>query len=192
MADVKIRNKQTLSDEHFKLEKITFDIQKKDGSWETQEREVYDHGNAATALLYNREHRTIILTRQFRIPTFINGNSSGFLLETCAGLLEEGEHPDETMKREILEETGYEVDRVEKVYEGYTSAGSVTELLFFYIAPYKRGKKKEEGGGLEEEGEEIKVVEMPFDEAVLQLEQGKIRDVKTAFLLQYALLKNLL
>jgi nudix-type nucleoside diphosphatase (YffH/AdpP family) len=192
MADVKIRSKETLSDEHYKLEKITFDIQKKDGSWETQQREVFDHGNAATALLYNREHRTVILTKQFRIPTFVNGNTTGVLLETCAGLLEEGENPDDTMKREIMEETGYEVDRVEKVYEGYTSAGAVTELLYFYIAPFKPEQKKSKGGGLEEEGEEIKVVEMPFDDAIQQLEQGKIRDVKTAFLLQYALLKNLL
>jgi nudix-type nucleoside diphosphatase (YffH/AdpP family) len=167
-------------------------MQMGNGKKESLQREVYDHGNAATALLYNREHRSIILTRQFRLPTYLNGNKDGFLLETCAGLLEEGEDPATTMKREILEETGYAVNKVEKVFEAYTSAGSLTELVHFYIAAYNGSQKKEEGGGLEEEGEDIRVIEMPFENALSMMERGEIRDIKAILLLQYALLKELL
>jgi len=191
MANVKIKQTEILSDEHYTLKRITFDLQKKNGDWETQQREIFDHGNAASALLYDPNRRTVILTRQFRLPTYINGNPTGNLLEACAGLLEEGEDPAETIKREILEETGYEVKEVEKIMEVYTSAGSLTELLHLYIAPYTPEQKKAEGGGLEEEGEEVHVLEMPFDEAVHLLEKGEIKDAKTVMLLQYALLKKL-
>lgn len=192
MAQVKIRDEKILSDEHYILKRIDYDIQKKNGEWRTQKREVFDHGNAVTVLLYNQENKTIILTKQFRIPTYVNGNSSGMLLETPAGLLDKNESPEEAILREIKEETGYEISDVQKVYEAYSSAGSLTEKIYYYIAPYTGEQKVAEGGGLEEEGEEVKVIEMPFDEAVQKLDQGEIRDAKTIILLQYALLKNLL
>jgi GDP-mannose pyrophosphatase NudK len=192
MANVKITKTEILSDEHFTLKKISFDLQKEDGNWHSNSREVFDHGNAAAALLYNKDKKTIILTEQFRLPTYINGNSSGMLLEAPAGLLDEGEDPADTMKREITEETGYEISDVRKVYEAYTSAGSITELLYLYIAEYKEHQKTSEGGGLKEEGEHIKVIEMPFNEAIGLLEQGKIRDAKTIILLQYAMLNALI
>jgi len=192
MAEVKLKNTEILSDAHYLLKKVSFDLKKKDGTWQTQEREVYDHGNAATALLYNKAQRTIILTRQFRVPTYLNGNPTGMLLETCAGLLEEGEDPDETIIREIKEETGYAIDAVQKIYEAYTSAGSLTELLYLYIAQYKKEQKVSTGGGLEDEGEEIKIVELDFDEALQLMDSGGIKDVKTILLLQYARLKQIL
>lgn len=192
MANVKITKTEILSDEHFTLKKISFDLQKEDGNWNHNSREVFDHGNAAAALLYNKDKQTIILTEQFRLPTYINGNPSGMLLEAPAGLLDEGEDPADTMKREITEETGYEISDVRKVYEAYTSAGSITELLYLYIAEYREHQKTGEGGGLKEEGEHIKVIEMPFSEATELLEQGKIRDAKTIILLQYALLNALI
>ena len=192
MAEVKLKNTEILSDAHYLLKKVSFDLKKKDGTWETQEREVYDHGNAATALLYNKAQRTIILTRQFRVPTYLNGNPTGMLLETCAGLLEEGEDPDETIIREIKEETGYAIDAVQKIYEAYTSAGSLTELLYLYIAEYKKEQKVSTGGGLPDEGEEIKIVELDFDEALQLMDSGGIKDVKTILLLQYARLKQIL
>ena len=192
MAQVKIKDEKILSDDHFVLKRLEFEIQKKDGQWETQKREVYDHGNAVTVLLYNKEARTVVLTKQFRIATFVNGNSSGMLLETAAGLLEEGESPEDAMLREIKEETGYEISGVQKVYEAYSSAGSLSELIYFYVAPYTPQQKVEEGGGLAEEGEEVKIIEMPFDKAIQMIENGEIRDAKTIMLLQYAQLKNLL
>lgn len=192
MANVKITNTEILSDERYTLKKISFDLQQEDGSWQSQSREVFDHGNAAAALLYNKDKQTLILTEQFRLPTYINGNTSGLLLEAPAGLLDEGEDPADTIKREITEETGYEVTHVQKVYETYSSAGSLTELLYLYIAEYKDHYRTGEGGGLEQEGEHIKVVEIPFHEAVQLLDVGKIKDAKTIILLQYVILKGIL
>ncbi len=192
MANVKITNTEKVSDRRFTLKRISFEVQKEDGSWQSQSRDVFDHGNAAAALLYNKDIQTIILTEQFRLPTYLNGNPSGMLLEVPAGLLDEGEDPADTIKREITEETGYEVSDVQKVYEAYTSAGSLTELLYLYIAEYSEHHKVSEGGGLHHEGEIIKVVEMPFSQAVHLLEQGRIRDAKTIMLLQYAMLKGII
>jgi nudix-type nucleoside diphosphatase (YffH/AdpP family) len=192
MAGVRIKSTEIVSDSHYKLKKVKFDLQKNDGSWESHEKEVFDHGNAATALLYNKEQRTVILTKQFRIPTYLNGNPSGMLMETCAGLLEEGESPADTMKREIKEETGYAVGDLQKIYEAYTSAGSVTEMVYFYLAEYTKEQKVSEGGGLKEEGEDIKILELNFDEALQRMDNGEIKDVKTILLLQYVRLKQLL
>lgn len=191
MAQVKIKEEKILSDEHYVLKRIEFDIQKKNGEWETQKREVFDHGNAVTVLLYNKETGNILFTRQFRIATYVNGNKDGMLLETPAGLLEENESPEEAMLREIKEETGYEVTAVEKVFEAYTSAGSLTERVYFYIAPYSQEQKVAKGGGLEEEGEELDVIELPLSKAVQMVENGEIMDAKTILLIQYAQLKNL-
>ena len=192
MSQVKLEKTEVLSDNHYVLKQLHFELQKKDGSWEKQKREVFDHGDAATVLLYNKEERKVILTKQFRIATYVNGNPTGMLMETCAGLLEENEDPQITILREIEEETGYRLQEVQKVYEAYTSAGSLTEKLFFYIAPYQNQQKVNTGGGLEEEGEDIQVIEMPFDEALQLLEKGEINDAKTIILLQYVQLKGIL
>jgi GDP-mannose pyrophosphatase NudK len=192
MAQVKINDAKILSDEHYVLKQLDFAIQKKNGEWENQKREVFDHGNAVTALLYNKEDRTVILTKQFRIATYVNGNNSGMLVETCAGLIDGNEPPDEAIIREIKEETGYQISNVEKVYQAYTSAGSLTELLYLYVAPYTKAQKVAKGGGLEEEGEEVKIMEMPFEQAIRMLENGEIVDAKTIMLLQYAQLKGLM
>lgn len=192
MAQVKIKNEEVLSDEHYTLKRYTFDIQKKNGEWETQKREVFDHGNAATVLLYNPDEKTIILTKQFRIATYVNGNATGMLIETPAGLLEEGEAPEKTMIREIKEETGYEVKEVQKLYEAYSSAGAFTELIHFYAAPYRKEQKVTKGGGLEEEGEEIRVMEVPYEEAFRMMESGEIKDAKTILLLLHARVQGIL
>lgn len=192
MAKVHIKATEILSDEHYTLKKITFDIVKKDGSTEAQSREVFDHGNAATALLYNRQAQTIILTHQFRIATFVNGNESGMLLETPAGLLEKDEHPRDSILREIKEETGYEVPDVQQVMAVYSSAGSLTERIYLFVAEYQKDQKVAAGGGLEEEGEEITVKEIPFSAAIDMMQHGEIKDAKTVLLLQYAVIHGLL
>lgn len=191
MANIRIKSEDILPDTKYTLKKINYDVQKKDGSWAHEEREVYHHGNAVTALLYNKEQRTVILTKQFRLPTYINGNTGGMLVETCAGLLEEGEEPQKAVIREIEEETGYAVTEMQKVFEAYSSAGIITELIYYYLAEYRRDQRKDKGGGLEEEGEEIQVIELSFDAAFQMLDKGEIKDAKTIILLQYLKLKGI-
>lgn len=184
-----IRN-ELLTKNWGKLQKLTYEFRREDGTWETQVREVYDRGNGATILLYNSLKRTILLTRQFRIPTYLNGNVHGLMIETCAGKLDE-DNPDDCIKREVMEETGYEVSEVTKVFEAYMSPGSVTEVIHFYVAPYDETMKKSEGGGLATEQENIEILEMGIDDAVHMIENGTIKDGKTIMLIQHALIKKL-
>jgi len=188
---VKINRVQLLSDNWYTLRKYNFDLQKEDGSWETQEREAYDRGNGAAILLYNVAQKTVILTRQFRMPTYVNGNESGLLIEACAGLLDE-DNPEDCIRRETEEETGYQVVDVEKVMEVYMSPGSVTEILYLFIAAYDKQMKIHEGGGVEEEQENIEVIEIPFDEALTMIGTGEIKDAKTILLLQHLKLYQIL
>lgn len=187
---VKIRKTEILSDNWYILRKVTFDYQKKNGVWQTQSREAYDRGNGATILLYNKAFRTVILTRQFRMPTYVNGNPSGMLIEACAGLLDK-DNPEDCIRKETEEETGYKISDVRKVFEAYMSPGSVTEKLYFFVAEYAKEMQVHDGGGLEEE-EDIDVLELPFDKALSMIESGEIKDGKTIMLLQYAKLHNLL
>lgn len=188
---IKILKTETLSDNWYTLNKVTFNIQKKDGTTETQSREAYDRGNGAVILLYNTTTNTVILTRQFRLPTYINGNTSGMLIEACAGLLD-NDNPEDCIKRETEEETGYKISKVEKVFEAYMSPGSVTEILHFFIAEYSNEMKITNGGGLEEEGENIEVLELSFDKALTMIDSGEVKDAKTIMLLQYLRLKGIL
>lgn len=186
---IKITETKLLSDNWYILNKITYEIQKPDGTTETQSREVYDRGNGATILLYNKENKTVILTRQLRIPTYLNGNESGMMIETCAGLLDK-DNAEDCIRRETEEETGYKISAVEKVFEVYMSPGSVTEIIHFFIAAYTKDMKVDEGGGLEEEQENIEVLELPFEKALRMVKIGEIKDAKTIMLLQYAQINN--
>ncbi|MGE8552579.1 MAG: GDP-mannose pyrophosphatase NudK [Chryseobacterium jejuense] len=189
--DITILKTDILSDNWYTLNKVTFTVRKKDGTTETQSREAYDRGNGAVILLYNKTSNTVILTRQFRLPTYINGNTSGMLIEACAGLLD-NDNPEDCIKRETEEETGYKISKVEKVFEAYMSPGSVTEILHFFIAEYSNEMKINDGGGLEEEGEQIEVLELSFDEALTMLDTGEIKDAKTIMLLQHLRIKGIL
>ncbi|KJV48744.1 GDP-mannose pyrophosphatase [Pantoea sp. BL1] len=181
----KVRNirEQLLSDNWYTLKKYTFDLQRADGSWQQQSREAYDRGNGAVILLYNRHKQTVVLTRQFRFPIIIHGHD-GFLIEAAAGLLDNAS-PETRIIAEAEEETGYTVTNIEKVMEAYMSPGSVTEKLFFFIAEYHDGDRKHAGGGLEEEGEDIEVLEWPFARAMEAIRNGEIEDAKTIMLLQH-------
>jgi nudix-type nucleoside diphosphatase (YffH/AdpP family) len=187
----KILTTEILSKNWYTLKKISYEYKKKDGSWQTQFREAYDRGNGATILLYNKENKTIILTNQFRLPTFINGNETGMLIETCAGLLDT-DNPEDCIKREAEEETGYKISSVKKIFEAYMSPGSVTEILYFFIAEYSKDMKVNEGGGIEHEQEDIEVLEMPFAKALQMMGTGEVKDAKTIMLLQYAQLNHLM
>lgn len=187
---IKIKETEILADNWYTLNKVTFDYQKNNGEWETQSREAYDRGNGATILLYNKEQKSIILTKQFRLPTYINGNDSGMMIEACAGLLDQN-NPEDCIRRETEEETGYKISKVEKIFESYMSPGSVTEILHFFIAEYDKNMKVSEGGGLLEEQEHIEVLELNFEDAYQMIKTGEIKDGKTIMLLQYAKIHNL-
>jgi nudix-type nucleoside diphosphatase (YffH/AdpP family) len=187
---IRILNVETLSDDWYILKKTTFEYRRKDGTWQRQSRETYDRGNGATILLYNRQHKTVILTRQFRFPTYVNGYH-GMMIEACAGLLDT-RNPEEAIRAETEEETGYRIAHVQKVFEAYMSPGSVTEKLFFFVAEYAPESKLNDGGGLEHDGEDIEVLELRLDDALKMIETGEIVDGKTIMLLQYVALHRLL
>ncbi len=188
---IKITKTEVLSDDWYTLKKITYDSLQKDGSWETQSREAYDRGNGATILLYNLNTQTVILTRQFRLPTFINGNPTGMLIESCAGLLDK-DNAEDCIVRETYEETGYKISKIVKVFEAYMSPGSVTEILHFFIAEYDNLMKVSEGGGLQHEQEDIEILELGFDQALSMIERAEIKDGKTIMLLQHLRIKGVL
>ena len=188
---IKNVHSKLLSDNWYSLRKFTFDYQKKDGSWEHQEREAYDRGNGAAILLYNTADSTIILTKQFRLPTYINGNPSGMMIEACAGLLD-NDNPEDAIRRETEEETGFKISSIERVFEAYMSPGSVTEILYFFIAEYTNAMKVSDGGGVAAESENIEVLQLSIDEAMQMIKTGEIKDAKTMLLLQFIKLEGIL
>jgi nudix-type nucleoside diphosphatase (YffH/AdpP family) len=183
---VRIEEVTVLSDDWYVLRKTRFAFRRTNGEWQTQTRENYDRGNGATILLYNRRRRTVILTRQFRLPAYVNGHDD-LMIETPAGLLDDMD-PEKRIKEEIEEETGYRIGKVRKVFEAFMSPGSVTERLHFFAGEYKAKDKVSDGGGKEGEGEDIEVLETRFDEAMAMIASGEIVDAKTIMLLQYAAL----
>ncbi|MDH0749548.1 GDP-mannose pyrophosphatase NudK [Pseudomonas sp. GD03842] len=180
---IRITAEETLSDNWYVLKKYSFDLKRRDGTWQPQTREVYDRGNGATILLYNLERRTVVLTRQFRLPAFVNDHD-GYLIEAAAGLLDNAS-PEERIRLEAEEETGYRVRSVRKIFEAFMSPGSVTERIHFFIGEYRPDDRVSTGGGLEEEGEDIEVLELSFEQALAMVESGEIADGKTIMLLQY-------
>jgi nudix-type nucleoside diphosphatase (YffH/AdpP family) len=188
---IEIISTEVLSDNWYVLRKITYRYQDAGGRWITRNREAYDRGNGAVILLYNTSAGTVILTRQFRMPTFVNGNADGMLIEACAGLLDK-DNAEDAIRRETEEETGYKIGAVEKVFEAYMSPGSVTEILYFFIAEYSASMKVHEGGGLEHEQEEIEVMEIEFSRALEMMKTGEIRDGKTIMLLQELRLRGVM
>lgn len=182
-APITILKTEILSDNWYVLRKVTYTMRHRDGSEQTHSREAYDRGNGATILLYNRQRGTVILTRQFRLPTYLNGNSTGLLIETCAGLLDADE-PEACIRREVAEETGFHIGEVKKIFQAYMSPGSVTEIVHFFIAEYEHEQRIDAGGGVEDE--DIEVLELDFSEALDLMAKGEICDGKTIMLLQYA------
>lgn len=181
---VRVHSVEVLSDDWYVLKKTTFDFERSDGTWQRQSRETYDRGNGATILLYNRRKRTVILTRQFRYPAFVNGHRN-LLIETPAGLLDE-RSPEEAIRKETSEETGYVIQDVNKVFEAFMSPGSVTEKLNFFVAEYDSAERQQHGGGVVEDGEDIETIELELEDAMSRIASGEIRDGKTIMLLQYA------
>lgn len=188
-SPVRINAEETLSDNWYILKKYSFDLRRQDGTWQAQTREVYDRGNGATILLYNRDQRTVLLIRQFRMPTFVN-DYHGYLIEAAAGLLDNAS-PEERIRLEAEEETGYRVHHVEKIYSAFMSPGSVTERIHFFIGEYQPGDQVGSGGGIEAEGEDIEVLELGFEHALAMVQNGEIVDGKTIMLLQHLELRML-
>ncbi|PKG52847.1 GDP-mannose pyrophosphatase NudK [Olleya sp. 1-3] len=193
MSTDRIKNLKTelLSDNWYTLNKLTFDYLQSNGEWRSVARECYDRGDGAVILLYNKVKQTVVLTKQLRIPTYVNGNKDGFLIEACAGMLD-NDKPEDCIKKEVEEETGYRITNVEKVMEAYSSPGSVTEILHYFIGEYSDQMKVNEGGGATNETEDIEVLELAFNTAVNCIKTGEIKDIKTICLLQYAQINNIM
>jgi nudix-type nucleoside diphosphatase (YffH/AdpP family) len=183
---IRIKEVQVLSDDWYLLKKTRFERLRRDGTWQELTRETYDRGNGATILLYNLDRRTVVLTCQFRYPAFVNGHS-GMLIEAAAGLLDEAS-PEDRIRHEVEEETGFRVTSIQRVFEAFMSPGSVTERLYFFVGAYDSTGKVSDGGGNVSEGEDIEVLEMTIDDALSAIERGVIQDGKTIMLLQYAAL----
>ncbi|WP_114193233.1 GDP-mannose pyrophosphatase NudK [Edaphovirga cremea] len=181
-----IKNK-VLSENWFELRNYTYDLVKQDGSKIRHKREVYNRGNGATILLYNRAKNSVVLTNQFRMATYVNGNETGMLLEACAGLLD-NDSPEDCIRKEAIEETGYAVGNVEKLFEAYMSPGGVTEIIHFFAAEYDESQRSNEGGGVEDE--DIDVLEIAFPDALTMIKEGRIKDGKTIMLLQHAQIRG--
>ncbi|MBM7344122.1 GDP-mannose pyrophosphatase NudK [Pantoea coffeiphila] len=184
-AKIDIIKNKILSENWFVLRNFTYDLTAKDGAVIRHKREVYDRGNGATILLYNREKNSVVLTRQFRIATWVNGNPDGMLIETCAGLLD-NDSPEDCIRKEAIEETGYAIGEVEKLFELFMSPGGVTEVVHFFAAEYSESQRDNAGGGVEDE--DIDVMEIPFPDAWAMIKDGRIKDGKTVTLLQHALI----
>ena len=183
---VRLRELTVLSDSWYTLRRATFDIQGRDGTWTTQRREAYDRGNGATILLRDETRDTVLLTRQFRLPAYLNGHPDGMLIETPAGLLDDDDATAETaIRREAEEETGYRVD-VTRIGEYFMSPGSVTERVAFFTGSYRAGERVSQGGGVASEGEDIEIIEVTLAEAIAMVERGEIVDAKTVLLLRLA------
>ncbi len=180
--NINVIKDKILSENWFLLRNMTYELTRSDGSVVRHRREVYDRGNGATILLYNRHKQTVVLVRQFRIATWINGNEDGMLIETCAGLLDSDE-PEECVRKEAIEETGFEVGEVRKLFELFMSPGGVTELIHFFIAEYNDTQRANDGGGVDDE--DIEVLELPYHRALEMMANGEIRDGKAVILLQY-------
>ena len=180
--NINIIKDKILSENWFLLRNMTYELTRSDGSVVRHRREVYDRGNGATILLYNRHKQTVVLVRQFRIATWINGNEDGMLIETCAGLLDSDE-PEECVRKEAIEETGFEVGEVRKLFELFMSPGGVTELIYFFIAEYNDTQRANDGGGVDDE--DIEVLELPYHRALEMMANGEIRDGNAVILLQY-------
>ncbi|UOX91570.1 NUDIX domain-containing protein [Amycolatopsis sp. FBCC-B4732] len=183
---VRVTDVELLSSAWYVLRRTTFDFQHRDGRWTTEQRETYDRGNGATVLLYDPAGGTVLLTRQFRYPVYVNDHPDGMFLETAAGLLDTDD-PETAIRREAQEETGVRIGALEHVFDVYTSPGSVTERLHCYAAPYDPADRGA-GGGIAAEGEDIEVVELRFEDALKMIGTGEIADAKTIMLLQWAAL----
>jgi nudix-type nucleoside diphosphatase (YffH/AdpP family) len=190
-SGVRVTEQTLLANNWYHLYRYGFDLRLKDGSWQAQLREAYDRGNGATILLYNRARRTVVLTRQFRLPAFAAGLDDAWMLETAAGLLDE-DRPEDAILRETMEETGYRIARPERLFELMMSPGSVTERIHFFTAEYDPADRPGKGGGADGENENIEVVELDFDEALAMVRDGRIADAKTVVLLYHARVEGLL
>lgn len=186
---VRVNSVEVLSDNWYTLNKVSFDYQDRSGRWSTQQREAYDRGNGATVLLIDWDRRKVLLTRQFRVPAYLNGHPDGMLIETAAGLLDDDD-AETAIRREAAEETGCEIGEITRLFELFMSPGSVTERIVFFVATYAPAQRSGAGGGLVDEGEDIEVIELDLDQAVARVGSGEIVDGKTVLLLQWAMLQT--
>jgi nudix-type nucleoside diphosphatase (YffH/AdpP family) len=183
---IRVKDVRILSDRYYVLKEATFEYRRANGEWQTLRREVFDRGNAAAVLPYHPAGRSVVLVRQFRLPAYVNGYDD-LMIEVPAGMLDDAS-PEDRIRAEVEEETGYRLGEIRKVFEAFTSPGAVTEKLHFFVAEYDPSMRVGSGGGIADEGEDIEMLELPFDSALAMISDGRIVDAKTIMLLQYAAL----
>jgi len=185
MSTIQILDKQTLSEKKYRLQLISFEKPDNEGVFQTLQKEVYYRPDTVAVLLVDKKNKTLLLTKQFRMATFLNGNDNGYLVEACAGVIDEDETPEQTAYREAREETGYQIENLEKIVSAYTSPGGVTEFQHLFMADYTSKSDHPKFGGLKQEGESIELIELSFEEALQKLKSNAFRDMKTIVLLQH-------
>jgi nudix-type nucleoside diphosphatase (YffH/AdpP family) len=183
---IRVQNIRVLSDNYATLKDTTFEWRRANGEWQTQSRETFERGNAATLLPYHLQRRSVVLVRQFRYPAYVSGYDD-LMIEAAAGLLDD-EAPEIRIRAEVEEETGYRLGEIRKIFEAFMSPGAVTEKMHFFVAEYQPEMRIGSGGGLASEGEDIEVLELAIDQALAMIGDGRIADAKTIMLLQYAAL----
>lgn len=191
MADIEILKTEVFPNTKYKLERIEARYTGQNGQVVNVKSEVYHRPTGSTILLYDEERKTVLLTKQVRMPTVRNGNPGGELVEACAGIMDKGELPEQAIVREVEEETGYRISEIKKIYEAYGSPGGITEIIHYFLGKYSPDMKVNEGGGTDK-GEDVRLIEWTFDEARQKLNSGEVRDTKTIVLLQYALLNGII
>lgn len=185
---IRILERETVWKRFVHLEHLIIEQMRADGRVERLSREIHDHGHAAAVLLVDPKRKSVVLVRQFRLGAWLGGDA-GFLLEVPAGLLD-GDNPETAVAREAMEETGYHVENVRHLFDAFASPGALTERIAYFAATVDAASPHGTGGGVEGEGEDIEIVELPIDEAYGLIASGGIRDAKTIILLQWLMLNR--
>ena len=165
------------------LDIVTVESSAADGSPQRHDREVIDHGNAAVVLPIDRARGVAVLVRQWRGPLVALGEPP-YLLEACAGIVDPGETPEDTARREAQEETGLNIGELTSRGSILPSAGTLTERMHLFTAEISASDRVQPGGGRPQEGEQIEVVEMPLAELFAMAERGELQDAKTLAIVQ--------
>jgi GDP-mannose pyrophosphatase NudK len=180
---VQINDVEILAHNKGKLVSVSYQQRRRDGEQQRRKREIYDNGNSAVVLPYDPERKTVLLTRQLRLPIFMQDGIER-AVEACAGKLD-GEQAEQRIVKEMQEELGFRITKVERLFELYVSPAAIMEKISFFTCAYSPADKVSEGGGLKEEGEDIEVVETTLEEAAAMIANGEIVDAKTVVLVQY-------
>jgi ADP-ribose pyrophosphatase len=179
MKKVSIKNKRYILDDFFKIEEAYLRFEQFNGKMSPLVRRLsLERGDSVAVLILNQNTEKLILVSQFRYPTY--QNKHGWTTEAIAGMVDPGEKPEETVRRELEEETGLKIDRLEHISTFYPSPGGSSERIYLYYSEVSGEKANyKETGGLLAHGEDVKAVEVTLEDALAKIKSGEIVDAKT-------------